>query len=97
MTASPLYRDDLAYIHSDGYGFHWSGAADAILQWLADFGIPEGKVDDLGCGDGRWLGRLAKEGYETCGIDVSPEMIRLAKRNAPNAKFLCGPFADVEI
>ena len=94
---SALYDDDLAWIHVDGYGFHWEGAADSILEWLNRFGISSGKVVDLGCGGGQWLARLANAGYETCGIDVSSSMIRLAKKNAPDADYLCGSFDDVEI
>lgn len=94
---SPLYGDDLAHIHVDGYGFHWQGAADAILEWLDRSGISSGTVVDLGCGGGQWLDRLAQKGYETCGIDVSSSMIHLAKRNAPKARYLCGSFADVVI
>jgi SAM-dependent methyltransferase len=96
-STSPLYHDDLAHIHVDGYGFHWSGAAEAILDWFRQFGVTKGKVVDLGCGGGQWLARVAEEGYETCGIDASESMIRLAKRNAPAAEFLCGSFADVAI
>lgn len=96
-TNVPLYQDDLAHIHVDGYGFHWTGAAAAILEWFDEFGISKGKVVDLGCGGGQWLARLAKEGYETCGIDISASMIRIAKRNAPTAQYLRGSFAQVAV
>ena len=94
---SPLYQEDLAYVHVDGYGFHWSGAANAVLDWFQAHGIAGGKIVDLGCGGGQWLRRLANEGYETCGIDSSETMIRLAKREAPKAQYLCGSFAEVTI
>ena len=93
----PLYRNDLAHIHVDGYGFHWAGAADAILDWFDQFGISKAKVVDLGCGGGQWLARLAQEGYKTYGIDVSSSMIQLARRNAPDAQLLCGSFDEVAI
>ncbi|MCA9078216.1 MAG: class I SAM-dependent methyltransferase [Planctomycetaceae bacterium] len=94
---STLYRDDLAFIHVDGYGFHWAGAADAILDWLRQFKLESGRVVDLGCGGGQWLARLEEEGYETCGIDVSEHMIQIAKQNSPRSEFLCGSFADIAI
>ena len=93
----PLYKEDLAHIHVEGYGFHWSGAADSILEQFNRFGISSGTVVDLGCGGGQWLSRLTSKGYETLGIDVSESMIRLAKRNAPTSRFICGSFADVTI
>lgn len=92
-----LYQDDLAYIHVDGYSFHWEGAADAILDRLKEHGILDGLVVDLGCGGGQWLERLSKAGYDTCGIDVSPSMIQLAKKASPSSKFVCGSFADIDI
>jgi SAM-dependent methyltransferase len=92
-----LYQDDLAYIHADGYGFHWEGASDAILGWLKENGIPNGLVVDLGCSGGQWLARLSKAGYETCGVDVSSSMIQLAKKASPSSKFVCGSFADIDI
>ena len=93
-----LYDADLAHIHVDGYGFHWRGASEAILEWFKEFRVPPGgNVVDLGCGGGQWLRRLAQEGYQTCGIDVSKHMLRIAKRNAPESKFLCGSFDEVAI
>ena len=93
-----LYDADLAEIHVEGYGFHWEGAAASLLTWFDDYGVSKsGLVVDLGCGGGQWLNVLTKEGYKGCGIDVSESMIRIAKRNAPNADFMCGSFDEVII
>ena len=93
-----LYDDDLAHIHVEGYGFHWAGAAAPILKWFDEFGISKGeRVVDLGCGGGQWLNRLAQEGYKACGIDVSESMIRIAKKNVPEASFLCDSFDEAAI
>ena len=37
------------------------------------------KILDLGCGSGRHLVYFAKLGYDVCGIDVSPEAIKLSQ------------------
>jgi SAM-dependent methyltransferase len=92
-----IYQDDLANIHVAGYGFHWEGATDCILEWLKQNDILNGLVVDLGCGGGQWLARLNRAGYETCGVDISPSMIQLAEKASPSSKFICGSFADVEI
>lgn len=95
---SAPYDADLAHIHVEGYGFHWSGAAPSLLKWLNEFGIPKGgRVVDLGCGGGQLLKQLVKEGYKGCGIDVSEHMIRIAQENTPRADFLCGSFDEVAI
>lgn len=93
-----LYDSDLAHIHVDGYGFHWQGASDAILKWLNEYGVSKGdRVVDLGCGGGEWLKLLEKNGYTTCGVDVSKSMIQIAKKNAPGTELLCGSFEEVAI
>ncbi|MCR4404557.1 MAG: class I SAM-dependent methyltransferase [Candidatus Acetothermia bacterium] len=38
------------------------------------------RVLDLGCGTGRHLVYLAREGFEVCGIDISPTGLELARR-----------------
>lgn len=38
-----------------------------------------GKVLDIGCGGGFLTNFLAKQGYETCGIDLSHQSIEIAK------------------
>jgi len=51
---------------------------DAFLKIL---GNPKGKVLEIGCG----VGRLMKDGYY--GIDISHEMIDIAKKRKPNCHF----------
>lgn len=96
-TADELYRDDLAEVHVEGYGFHWEGAAPVILKWLRQRGFHTGLLVDLGCGGGQWLARAATVGYETVGVDVSAAMIQRAKRNSPTTKFICASFVDADI
>lgn len=44
------YREDLAYIHDVGYGDHARQSAAGILEILAQNGVREGLIVDLGCG-----------------------------------------------
>ena len=96
-NSDELYRDDLARIHIEGYGFHWEGAAPAVLQWLHESGISSGHLVDLGCGGGQWVAHAAAAGYQTTGIDVSPSMIDRAKKASSSTQFICGSFADAII
>jgi SAM-dependent methyltransferase len=86
----PGYAEDLAYIHDVGFSGYVSSAAPELLDLLRRNGIAGGLVVDLGCGGGRWARMLTREGYEVLGIDQSPHMIRLARRNAPRAEFRVG-------
>src|SRR6185437_5039006 len=47
------------------------------------------RVLDLGCGSGvPSAGMLAESGIEVVGIDVSTEMLALARRNVPTGRFV---------
>lgn len=47
------------------------------------------KALDVGCGSGgRFIYRLLKEGFQVTGIDISSEMIQLAKMKHPECNFI---------
>ena len=55
-----------------------------IRQWVSD----ESAILDYGCGYGRVLGELHKEGYEhLIGLDFSPAMIEAARAQHPELIF----------
>ena len=72
-----------------------------IARWWAEFNIAEPNeldyyrsairkfgepVLDLGCGTGRFLVPLSKEGFDVDGVDVSADMIEAARRQLPNPR-----------
>ena len=46
------------------------------------------KILDLCCGTGQLAQELTARGYQVVGVDISSEMIELARLNAPNAEFI---------
>jgi SAM-dependent methyltransferase len=54
-------------------------------------------VLDLGCGNGRLLGKfLKKHGYgDYLGVDLSENLLEFAKKAYPDEKFVCADMADV--
>nr|WP_256465360.1 MULTISPECIES: class I SAM-dependent methyltransferase [unclassified Bradyrhizobium] len=50
-------------------------------------GVASGKLLDLGCGTGMHAIELARRGWSTAGIDLSPEMIAQATSRAEQAGF----------
>ncbi len=52
---------------------------------------------DLGCGTGRHDEELAKRGYKVTGLDLSPEMIEIAKRRNSSLEFIVGDMANFYI
>src|SRR5262245_19051495 len=66
----------------------------AVLALLPD---PPARVLDLGCGTGWTSAFLARRGYDVLGVDIAPEMIRLARRlrrreRLANVRFQAGDF-----
>lgn len=97
-------REDAAYyiacIHDRGELFYASaqGVVRKALDWAASHGANlsrDGVMLDIGCG----MGRLCKTLRESCdhvvGVDVSPEMIRLARDAHPEMTFFCTCGSDL--
>src|SRR5918994_2188580 len=91
------YGEDLAYIHDVGHAEFALQTAPGILEILAQSGIHEGLVVDLGCGSGLLARELLDAGYGVLGIDISEAMVELARRRAPEAEFRVGSLFEVEI
>ncbi|WP_329365572.1 class I SAM-dependent DNA methyltransferase [Streptomyces sp. NBC_01483] len=56
-----------------------------------------GRVADLGCGPGRVTIHLEGLGLDTFGIDLSPEMVAVARRIHPHLRFEVGTMTDLDI
>jgi SAM-dependent methyltransferase len=56
-----------------------------------------GAVADLGCGPGRITAHLRALGLTAFGVDLSPEMIAVARRTYPGLRFDEGLLASLEI
>jgi len=89
-----VYGQDLAYVHNVGFGNFAEGSAPGVLNILRQRGVSSGLVIDLGCGGGLWARRLVDAGYRVVGIDLSPDMIALARRRVPEGNFRTGSFLD---
>ena len=56
-----------------------------------------GPVADVGCGPGYVTRALADLGVDAFGIDLSPEMIALARRDHPDLRFEVGDMTDLDL
>ena len=73
-------------------------ADEPLLQKLIS-AIPSGRALDAACGTGRWTEFLADSGQQVTGVDVTPEMLDVARSRVPLADFQQGsieslPFED---
>jgi SAM-dependent methyltransferase len=59
--------------------------------------LASGRVLDVGCGPGRVAGLLHDRGLDVIGIDLSPGMIDIARREHPGPDFRVGSMTDVDL
>jgi SAM-dependent methyltransferase len=57
----------------------------------------DGLVADIGCGPGHITAHLDSLGAEVFGVDLSPRMIELARRDHPALRFEVGSMTDLAI
>ncbi|TCC32855.1 class I SAM-dependent methyltransferase [Kribbella speibonae] len=69
-----------------------TGALDYFAQTVA-----EGPVGDLGCGTGRITSYLAGRGMDVFGVDLTPGMIEVARREYPELRFEVGSLYDLDL
>src|SRR6266545_2135192 len=69
----------------------------AMSTWLVERGVfPGAELLDAGCGTGRYAEELVRRGYVVHGIDLSPELVDIARRSIkfserrPSASFAVG-------
>lgn len=90
-----FYRKQLAHIHDTYYGDIARHAAEEILKKVNH--KVDRKVIDLGCGSGILASILSENGMTVTGIDISADLLDIAKRKAPEAGFVHASLFDYEI
>jgi SAM-dependent methyltransferase len=84
------YAADLTFVHDVGFTNYVRSAVPFLVAHLVRGGGGQETIIDLGCGTGVWCAELLTHGFDVVGIDLSPDMIELAKTRAPQARFICG-------
>jgi SAM-dependent methyltransferase len=56
-----------------------------------------GSVADVGCGPGHVTAHLRKLGVDAFGIDLSPAMVDVARRDHPGLRFEVGSMTDLDL
>ncbi len=70
--------------------------AEYLIGLLKENGVEDGLVCELGCGTGQMTRRLAAAGYDMIGIDLSEEMLDVAREQEYGAYESEGDFDEVE-
>nr|WP_206315040.1 class I SAM-dependent methyltransferase [Streptomyces sp. C1-2] len=71
----------------------------AVLELFADLvrGRGGGPVADVGCGTGRVTAHLCGLGLDAFGIDLSPGMLEVARRDHPGVRFDLGSMTRLDL
>ena len=83
----------------------WSGERGSssfrerpYVERFMQLATPGGHILDLGCGPGTPIARhLLDRGYRVTGVDASPEMLRLARTNCPEAELVQADMVSVDL
>jgi SAM-dependent methyltransferase len=92
-----FYARDLAYVHDAAFGDLARAGGASLIRLLGRAGFESGLVVELGCGSGITAQLLGDEGYDVLGIDVSEDLVEIARTRAPRAEFVCASLLDAEI
>ncbi len=96
------HRDSLTRHGHHPNALYWSSKKiqDIRFRVLSEIGLEAGdSVLDVGCGFADFKCWIEEEGkaVEFTGIDLSPDLIRVAEEKHPDAKLLCGELFDFEL
>lgn len=68
----------------------------ALLGWFAEL-VGDGPALDVGCGGGRITAHLHALGVDVSGVDLSPNMVALARAAHPGLRFSVGSMTDLAL
>ena len=97
MATSGFYGADQALLHHVEFGGLAAQAGNHLIGVLRQAGLRGGTVVDLGCGSGILARVVTEAGYDAYGIDISPDMVELADKEAPLADFHRASILDASI
>jgi ubiquinone/menaquinone biosynthesis C-methylase UbiE len=82
------YYEARIYKQGIGYFHHTLLELPSTLKLLGN--VRGKRILDVGCGPGLYASLLIKNGAVVIGLDISRELIRIAKKEAPTAEFIIG-------
>lgn len=92
---------DFAYIYDNLIDQDYEKWADYIEEIFKKYKKSPKLVLDLGCGTGNITNILAKRGYDMIGIDISPDMLNMARDKAIEDEldvlYLCQDIKEFEL
>lgn len=80
--------------------YHWKDYHEEvrkIIRLINQYKKSSGaSLVDLACGTGKHLS-LVRKNFDCVGVDISKDMLAVAKKNAPTVEFLKGDMVDYDL
>lgn len=67
-----------------------------LLHDFMELLAPKSKVLDAGCGAGIPIAKMLAKQFDVIGVDFSEAQVALAKKNVPNADFVCADMTQLD-
>lgn len=71
--------------------------SDYISNFFSQYGNGGNSVLDLACGTGTLCSLFNEKGYQVTGVDLSPDMLTIAKAKCPDSQFICADISDFNV
>ena len=72
--------------HASEVAQRYESAPSSLAAWFSSAFAPGGRVLDIGCGSGRDLAELGRQGFQPYGIDGTAEFVQLAQEYHPELR-----------
>lgn len=83
-----MYSDLFCRIYDEyGWNYYPEAFAGKVLIWIRKNGLKIRNTLDLACGTGIFSDILSQHGIEADGMDLSADMIRIARERRPDLRF----------
>jgi SAM-dependent methyltransferase len=98
-SVTDIYDDFYANIYDDLLYYKFKNNYEIGILINNTNPTTESNILDIGSGTGHYVGNLASRGYIIKGIDISPSMIKKAKRNYPEfeSNFINGDVLNINL
>ncbi|MCF4968126.1 class I SAM-dependent DNA methyltransferase [Nostoc sp. CMAA1605] len=100
--ASPIIEDNALNLYNNwAFAYPQDNSSELWLEFLGKHileYLPENaRILDVGCGQGQLVNKLIAKGYQVTGVDLSDEMLRYARKNAPSGEFIQSDIRSFEM
>ena len=92
-----MIYNGFAQIYDEFMDMPYEDWADYIRDIWRHFGLLPNLVLDLACGTGSLTAILSKQGYDMIGVDMSEEMLAIARQKDPGTLFLQQDMREFEL